>query len=1106
MLCSQCEFENPPQMRFCGQCGHRLQTLCPSCGAEVPPGFKFCGECGGSLAATGPNASPKAAPISAAPVTDNLVAAAMELPSPAARDKAQVPVDPGRSLADEGEMKQVTSLSCELDLETGDKIGPEVLYSLLNHFFDIARVEVQRFGGTINQFFSQGFLAVFGVSVASEDHAPRAVLAAMRIREQIGNHQPDHAADPVLRARMGSDTGRVLVGGGGGMVIGDSTREAERLQRIAPAGNLLVSGRTASLVKGHVEMEVSENAGAGGEPVFLVTSELARASDPVSLFRDDRLSPFVGRNRELQQLRELCAQAEGGEGQLVGISGEAGAGKSRFLYEFGKSLRGQTLSVLQGRCLSYGNNIPYLPFVDMIRKASRIAASDSVPVVSEKLRASLESVGTAVEESLPFFLRLLGVDEGTQALQTLGPLALKAQTFAAMRRMVLDASRRSLVVIEIEDIHWIDATSEEFLASLIEQMGGARLLLLLTHRSEYRPRWLDRSYASQIALRRLSAEASQRLLRSLLERNESTLDLGGEILDKAQGNPFFLEELGRSLLEHQETTSEAPVPNTIQGILMARIDRLPAEHKSLLRTAAVLGREVSFELLTAIWDRSEPVEPLIEDLQRWELLYRTPHEDQALYFFKHNLIQEVIYQSLLTARRVELHKRTATALEKRQTDQPHELYGDLAFHYARAEDPEKSVFYLSLLADRAAASYAHAEAAEALEEALEHADHLEPESGDRRMIEIVLQLAESLLPLARFPATLELCQKHRERVDRLDDPALVARFYFWLAHTYTYLGQQEHTRDSARRSIAAAKECGDEAIEGKACYVLGRDGFWSGRFKDGIANSLRAVVLLERTGESWWQGQAHWVAGFNHYALGQLAQGIEALERAYRIGEALDDYRLDTSWSLGYVHASLGQWEQGIEKCRRGLKSSRDPLNTAVATGFLGYTFLRKGDPQLAISTLRDALAQLHDTGMQQILGWFTVFLGEAYLAAGQYKEAREAVAQALDITHRAEFWFGKGLAQRALGRVALGESRWGEAENSLGDAAETFTSLEVPLELAHLHADRARLAWGTGDISSATTELTAAYRQYSDLGAAFFVYQTEALARELGVPLEAAG
>jgi class 3 adenylate cyclase/tetratricopeptide (TPR) repeat protein len=1119
MKCPQCQFDNPEGMKFCGQCGTKLAPLCGQCGAENPPGFKFCGSCGSPLAAAAPAPVPPAptppdtpAPAPAAPTLRPATAAPVHTYTPAhlAENVFQ------SKTALEGERKQVTVLFCDLVSSTAlaDRLGPETMHLLLNRFFELALGEVHRYEGTINQFLGDGFMALFGAPIAHEDHALRAVLAAVGLQKKLLEDRTDLgetlAVDLDLAVRMGVNTGWVVVGGIGDHLrmdytaVGDTTNLAARLQQAAEANSILVSESTSRIVHGSVLLEALEPLNLKGKsaPIhaFKVVGLGPRQSEQAVL-ASGLLSPFVGRERELAVLDELRDEAAGGEGQVVGISGEAGSGKSRLLYESRRRSWNRPAVYLSGRCLSYGAGVPYLPLLHMLRNHWGIAETDGPAMVASKVSASLAAHAMDAGEALPYLLHFLGVKEGAEHLAELSPQAFQNRLFAILRQVILGAGRGRLIVLEIEDLHWLDETSQEFLSFLIEGLTASPTLLLLTYRSGFLPRWLDKSYATQITMRRLTARDSQAVVDAVLRRSKLPEELARAVLDKAEGNPFFLEELTRSLVEGR-SLGDVAVPDTIQGVLIARIDRLPEEHKRLLQTASVLGREFSLDLLAAVWEQPGTEEPLLGDLKRWEFVYEAPAAEKPTYLFKHALTQEAVYQSLLTGRRQALHAAAGRALEALYADHLEDTYDSLVHHYPKAGEPRKAVTYLALFAERAAGGYAHAEAAKALREALVLAEQLPAGERDRRIVELVLQLAASLLPLAGFSETLEVCLGHAETVERLGDPSLSGPYFFWLAHTYSYLGDQAETSRYAQRAIEAARLCGDPATEGRACYVLSRDGFWSGRFAAGIEQSLKAVGLLESGEDRWWQGQAYWVAGFNHYALGRFEEALAAMERVRAIWEALADPRLDASWSTGYFYASLGECERGIEECRSGLERAQDPLNTSAALGFLGYAYLEKGDLAPAIEALEDSVGRMKQAGMLQLLGWFSAFLGEAYLRAGRLAEARDPALEALAVTREARFGYGAGLAQRALGRIARESGDFEEARRWLQSALDDFAALQVPFEVGRTRLDLAQLAHLHKEPEEAARELGEAYRMFARLRVPKYLERTERLAGELAVSL----
>jgi tetratricopeptide (TPR) repeat protein len=928
------------------------------------------------------------------------------------------------------------------------------------------------------------------------------VLAALGLRKGLEERRPEQwdLYGVELEVRMGLNTGWVVVGGIGDQLrkdytaIGDTTNLAARLQQIAEPGAILVSEATSRFLQG-VQMKVLEPVQVKGKeaPVqaYRVLSVGAVQSEETVLGAMSR-TPFVGRRREMALLEELLERAENGEGQVLGIAAEAGSGKSRLLYEFRRRLWNRPTLWLAGRCLSYGTVTPYLPLLYMLRNTWGIGEADEPIMIRTRAEEGLRAAGMDVPQALPFFLRLLGEEDTTGGLAELSPQALQARTFALLRQLILNAGQGRLVVLEIEDLHWLDETSEELLAFLVEGLVASRMLLLLTYRPGYRPRWIEKSYATQISLSRLSDQESQAVMRAVLRRTVLPEHLLSLVLSKAEGNPFFLEELTRSLLEHPDLA----VPDTIQGVLMARIDRLPEDHKRLLQTASVLGREFSLHLLTAVWEQGEDLMPLLSDLRRWEFLYEEPADDEPRYFFKHALTQEAVYQTLLTSRRQILHSVAGQAFERLFADHLQDVYDRLAYHFSKAEIPEKAVRYLALFAKEAALGYAHTEAAQALREALSHSERLPETERDRRGVELILQLAHSLLPLARFPETVEVFLRHRDALERLGDASLAGRYFFWLAHTHSYLGDQTEAESAARQAIASAREAGDATTEGQAWYVLSRDAFWSGRFSEGIEYGRQAVSLLEQGKDRWWQGQAYWVAGFHHYVLGQFNEAFGMMDRAAAVWRALQDPRLDPSWSTGYFYASLGEWEIGIKECQEGLERAQDPLNTAAALGFLGYAYIEKGDLVQAIGALEDSVERLRQAGMQQLLGWFSAFLAEAYLLSDRFAEARSLAGEALAVTEGVKFRYGSGLAQRSLGRVARSLGDPAEAKKELGEALEIFQAIGARFEVGRTRLDLALVA-GTGS-EEAAWQLGEARRLFAELQLPHYVEKTERLAAEL--------
>ena len=660
-----------------------------------------------------PEAAPTAAPSGPPP-------ASASAPEPEREPLSYTPPHLAKKIltarsALEGERKHVTILFCDLQNSTpiAEQLGPEPMHALLNRFFEAALSEIHRYEGTINQFLGDGFMALFGAPLAHEDHARRAVLAAIGLQQRLQDANPGDPDGVACRFRIGINSGLVVVASIGDNLrmdytaVGDATNLAARLQAQAAPGAILVSDATARLVEGDIRLEALTPIEVKGkaEPVatYQVLGALPRRS-PMMNRSERMLSPLVGRERELAVLEDILAQVEAGDGKVVGIVGEAGQGKSRVLYEFRQRFAGRQITYLEGRCLSYGGSLPYHPVIDVLRHHCGVTEADSPESITEKIRRKLRNVGMDADASAPYLLHLLGAREGTEAIARLTPEAVRTRTFEVMRQMSLQDSQRQLLIMEIEDLHWIDHTSEDYLASLAESLTGGAILLLATYRPGYQPPWLGKSYATQISLHSLNAQEALNIVHATRQDAALPDDVAQTIVAKAEGNPFFLEELTRAVIERGDFQAEVMAPDTIQGVLSARIDRLPESHKRGLQTAAVLGREFSSRLLREIWDGSGSLDALLLDLQRMEFVFERTGAAEPVYVFKHALTQDVAYASLLTTRRQALHAAAGQALETLYAERLGDVYDRLAYHYARTDDAAQAVKYLTLVAERAYAA------------------------------------------------------------------------------------------------------------------------------------------------------------------------------------------------------------------------------------------------------------------------------------------------------------------------------------------------------------------------------------------------------------------
>src|SRR5262249_46144396 len=620
-----------------------------------------------------------------------------------------------------------------------------------NRALELVAEKVQTFGGRIEERSPTGLVAVFGLDPI-EDAPRRAAPVGVAI-EKARERAPDQGEAQGLK--LGVHVADTLVRSGAGGIEIDLDAKL-RAWTILEA---LVTGAETNAI------HVSETAYPYLERRFDLIPlggafRLAERERSGARF-GRRMARFVGREPNLEVLQRRLAAVMGGHGQIVGIVGEAGIGKSRLVAEFRQSLAGQPVTYREGICVSFGSAVPYLPILDILRQTCGLAETDTAEMVRDKVRRSLETVGMDPQEASPYLFQLLGMPEETVALTALTPEAIKRRTLETLRRIVTAASRQRPIVLVVEDLQWIDKTSEEFLSVFAEDLPGAPIMFLSTYRPGYRPPWIEKSYATQMSLQALSREESLAMISSLFQ-SEVSEALTRLLLERADGNPFFLEELCRAVEGHADAETLPIVPETIQEVLVARIERLPAAAKRLLQSASVLGREFSARLLAAIRDGSGSVDADLALLSRQEFLYQRAGAEEPVYIFKHALTREVAYASLSLAQRRDLHAAAGRALETNFGGRLDEVYDSLAYHYAQTAEAEKALEYLSRFAERAARGDAHAEAVQAWKEALRHVEGLPVEVRERRRLELILRLPSSLWPLGRFAEIYALLLSERD--------------------------------------------------------------------------------------------------------------------------------------------------------------------------------------------------------------------------------------------------------------------------------------------------------------------------------------------------------
>src|SRR6516162_3246218 len=759
MRCSRCHADNLAGMRFCGGCGAPLLSACPSCGAANPPENRFCGECGAPIDGPGLHGSVTTEPYIPHPVRTSA---------------------PRGKLA--AELKQVTVLCCDIVNSTPltERLGPEAMRDLVAAFLEASLAEVHRYGGTAPQFTGDGFLALFGAPLTYEDHVRRALLAAVAIRNALGNDGEGIGTGRLnLPVRIGIHTGPVVFGPIGESlpmdrtVIGDTANVAAGLQQLAEPGTILLSEATRVSAQGYARVDPVGSLAIEGKAEPTLAYRLIGASHRRSAL-DEATSAhktmFVGRDNELAVLNNFLRQVENGRGQTIGMVGEPGIGKSRLLAEFHRQLAAESVTWVEGRCLSYGTSIPYLLVIDLLRGYCGIVEADTPDAIAEKVRSSLFEVGLDPDQDGPVLLHLLGIKDIAGSPAPSNPEAVRAKIFEVFRRLSIGGSRRRPLILVLEDLHWVDKVSEELLGVLAEDVSGAPIFLLAAYRPGYQPPWLDKSYAGLIPLNPLTRDDSFRVVRSVVRAERFVDRVTEEIVAKADGNPFFLEQLALHAGEATGLRSVLMVPNTIHDVVMARADRLPEETKQTLQTAAVIGREVPFRLLRAL-DGDRDLVSQLRELSRLEFVYERVEPEGAIYVFRHALTQEAVYGSLLERHRRAYHGAVGRALEEIYVGRVDEVAELLAHHFGFSDEAEKAIDYNILAGERAQRRWANIEALRYFSDALHRVDAI-PDTGSNRLrrIDAVLKQAEVKFALGRHTEHIQALEEIRAIVDQSDDP------------------------------------------------------------------------------------------------------------------------------------------------------------------------------------------------------------------------------------------------------------------------------------------------------------------------------------------------
>jgi class 3 adenylate cyclase/tetratricopeptide (TPR) repeat protein len=1100
MKCPKCQFENREGAKFCKECGVNLEFACSGCGTVYELGSKFCDECGHDLR------KPKKE----------------DQPIDYSEPRAYTP----KFLADkimttrssiEGERKLVTVMFADVANYTSmaEKLDPEEVHQIMDGCFKILMDEIHEYEGTINQFTGDGVMCLFGAPVAHEDHAQRACHAALCIQKALDNYEEkikkDYAVE--FKMRIGLNSGPVIVGSIGDdlrmdyTAVGDTTNLASRIENIATPGTSLVSAKTHRLSRDFFEFEALAKIQVKGKEKPVEVYALMKAGEVETRIEAavaKGLTRFVGRKNSMTALMDAYDKARSGLGQVVGVVGDAGVGKSRLLLELRNRLPKGNFTYLEGRSLQYGSAMIYLPILDILRSYFEIKEGDQRFLIKKKMEEKILKLDEKLQGVCPPFHELLSLKVEDETYQKLEPMQKREKTFEALRNLLVRESLNKPIILVVEDLHWIDKSSEEFLSYLIEWLANTHILLILLYRPEYTHPWGSKSYYTKLGLTQLTSQSSAELIRAVLYDCEIEPQLETLILNRAAGTPLYIEELTHSLLENGSIQREkdqcflaiAPqdiqVPDTIQGIIAARMDRLEDNLKRTMQVASVIGRDFAFRILHTITGLRDELKTYLLNLQGLEFIYERSLFPELEYIFKHALTQEVAYHSLLHKRRKEIHGKIGKAIEQIYAERLEEFFEMLAYHFDQGQVWDKAVKYRVRAGLKARHNYSIQAAMDNFNRAKEILEKHDPDVPWRVRYDLFFEMGNTLMDIGQPPYALRELKaaadiaRREKTTDLLVQAMFSGAYAAMLSHeigeTKTILAEIEPLVADDMESLLGAV-----TLQG-LCYLLSGDDIHLS-----LAKEKEISELIRLAPNSPFCAEATSVIGVCHRWRGDAKKSSKIYEPLLPIlkASASPVYYMDSLFFYGLAIGEQGRYQEAIRVLEEGREfglKSGERYNTPKLTNSLGWAYHELCHFAKAIEYNHLALDSI-----QELL----INLGENYLMTGEVQKARENLKLIYDNFNNPAYYFArtrwKPRCLLGLGELWLQTGGVDKAESFLSELFEHQWTDKFPYKKYQVRAWclRSDILSARGRMKDAEIELSRALTQAKQLGNPTLLWKT---------------
>jgi class 3 adenylate cyclase/tetratricopeptide (TPR) repeat protein len=1006
-----------------------------------------------------------------------------------------------------------------------ESIDPEEVHRVLNEIKRAAARIVEKYGGIINQFVGDEVMALFGIPSAAEDDPVRAIKAALELHAHIREHIEDLTAGsgPLLKIHTGINTGLMIAEYNAGLeglyrLTGDAVNTAARLRSLAEADQILIGPNTQRAVKFYFQMVPCPPVRVKGKTASIVPYQVIRESHISSRFeaaRERGFKSYVGRSLEQEALQSCLVRAMGRSGQLVTIEGEPGIGKSRLLYEFLSRLDRKEISTPQGRCQPYGSEVPYFSFLDGLRRGLHLSENDSHAETLQKAVSSIKRIAPSLERYLPHLLHLLSIPSDYALPPELNGEALRKALEEAIAALITLSAEAQPMVLVIEDWHWSDPASQSALRYLLRLVPSSRLMVIVTYRSGYKFDFDRVTDLTTIRLKALHEAETEELIAAVTGATELPPGLAALVSRSTDGNPLFIEEACYSMLESgalsvdgqtlvlHQSLDQLLLPDTVQAVIRARLDRLDKGAKEIIGPAAVIGRVFNERVLASIHSGRFSLAEALEVLQAQEIIQQTKILPEPEYSFRHLLTREVAYDTLLHQQRKELHEAVGEAIESLYATRTEENASILVHHYSRSRRADKAVQYGLVAGERAARLYANVEAAAYFRDALDGARLLPVSlSSQRWQIDAILGLVATGSAPGDIEGNRENLQQACTLAEQLGDRRRLAQVRYWLGRTHYVLADLHGAIEHARQSLEIADELVEASLAAPPVNLMGRAYWQLGDFARSARMMERSVEQMRSIGNS---GEESTAAGFLSALLGYMGEFNKALsysDASITLAQKIKNPYAEAAGFhyRGIIHDQQGEWELALDQyaqAERIAEKAADVFRLYIVKFMQGRARQMAGDLAQGQKLIEDSIALAGKIRTQFLLGQAKTALACCWLAEARVDEARALCMEAITLAEKAGDRFTQSLARRTLAEcMARGGSKdLDEARRLVLAAIKTQQEIGARPEIARSHASLAGIVGLQGDSEEAARALEQAMTLLGALGMCWDIARLSQLA-----------